>query len=93
MTQAELAEAVGVSQTMISTYERGGRKPSLTTLSKILKGAGCSLRMELTPYDDHDDVLEEIMDRNPGRREKHVEKWAREAAAQKVVRDNERTQS
>lgn len=93
MTQAQLAEAVGVSQTMISTYELGGREPSLGTLLKILKGAGCSLRMELTPYDDHDDVLEEIMDRNPGRREQHLDKWARMAAAQRVVREHERTRS
>jgi transcriptional regulator with XRE-family HTH domain len=93
MTQAELADAVGVSQTMISTYELGGREPSLGTLARILKGAGCSLRLELIPYDDHDDVLEEIMDRNPGRREQHLENWARKAAAQKVVRDHERTRS
>lgn len=48
--------------------------------------------MEGTPFDDHDDALEKVMDRKPDRCEKHIEGWARKAAAQKTGRDNERTQ-
>jgi hypothetical protein len=42
---------------MVSAYERDRRQPTLTTLLRLLRGAGFELRMHLAPYDDHDDVL------------------------------------
>ena len=35
MTQVELAQAVGVSQSQIARYESGGRLPKPTTAKKI----------------------------------------------------------
>jgi transcriptional regulator with XRE-family HTH domain len=93
MTQAELAAAVGVSQTMISTYELGGREPSLTTLAKILKGAGCALRMELTPYDDHDDVLNAIVESDPRRMQRHLDHYESLAAGQRAERAHAKSRS
>jgi transcriptional regulator with XRE-family HTH domain len=93
MTQAELADAVGVSQTMISTYELGGREPSLSTLLKILKGAGCSLRLELTDYDDHDDVLDRVVESNPERQKQHLDYWARRAAGHEIAQSREQSRS
>jgi transcriptional regulator with XRE-family HTH domain len=82
MSQGELARAVDVSPSMISIYEGGQRDPSITTLLKILKGAHCSLRLELTPYDDHDDTL----NNNPERLAHHLDYWAKRAAAEQVAR-------
>ena len=57
LTQAELAERAGVVPSMISAYERDRRQPTLATLLRLLKAAGFELRLQLAPYDDHDDVL------------------------------------
>ena len=59
LTQAELAERAGVPASMVSAYERDRRQPTLATLMKLLRAAGFELRMQLAPYDDHDDVLAE----------------------------------
>lgn len=40
LTQAELASAVRVPQSMISMYESGRRQPSVRTLTALLEGAG-----------------------------------------------------
>jgi transcriptional regulator with XRE-family HTH domain len=77
LTQQQLADAVGVNQTVISAYERAIREPTMTMLLKILKGAGRSLRLELTPYDDHDDVLAAIAAKHPERVAAHDEFWRR----------------
>lgn len=59
LTQAQLAERAGVPQTTISAYERGARQPTMALLERFLKAAGFEMRIHLTPYDDHDDVLAE----------------------------------
>lgn len=57
LTQAELAERVGVSPGVISAYETDRRQPTLNALLRLLRAAGFDLRMHLEPYDDHDEVL------------------------------------
>lgn len=57
MSQRELAERAGVPVTMISSYERDQRQPTLTTLLRLLRAAGFDLRLHLAAYDPHDDVL------------------------------------
>lgn len=57
LSQAQLAARAGVPATMISAYERDLRQPTLPTLLRLLRAAGLDLRMELAPYDPHDDVL------------------------------------
>jgi transcriptional regulator with XRE-family HTH domain len=54
LTQAELAERVGVARPLISKYERGRKDPSITTLARLLAAMGMELRLHaefLTPAD------------------------------------------
>lgn len=79
LSQRELAERAGVPTTMISAYERDRRQPTLETLRKLLRAAGFDLRLELAPYDPHDDVLEALeRDRSADERamrDRQVEAW------------------
>ena len=59
LSQAELAERANVPRSMVSAYERDQRQATLPTLIRLLRAAGFDLRMELTPHDDHDEVLAE----------------------------------
>ena len=40
LRQHELAEAAGVTKSMVSAYERGRRRPSLPTLVQLLNAVG-----------------------------------------------------
>jgi len=69
LTQAELAERAGTSQSAVARYERGRALPTLETLYRLVRACGFDLRMRLEPYDDHDDVLlEEQLARSPEER-------------------------
>ena len=57
LSQRELAERAGVSQSEIARIESGQREPSIPTLQRILAGAGKELRFRLVELDDHDRVL------------------------------------
>jgi len=57
MSQRELAERAGVPVTMISSYERDQRQPTLATLLRLLRAAGFDLRLHLAAYDPHDEIL------------------------------------
>ena len=47
MSQKELAERIGVTQSNISRLESGGYNPSLAFLQKVAKGLGKVLHLEL----------------------------------------------
>ncbi|MFT4187428.1 MAG: helix-turn-helix transcriptional regulator [Aeromicrobium sp.] len=47
MTQAQLAEAMGVSQSYISDLEGGGSVPMVLTLAKVAHAVGGSLRVQI----------------------------------------------
>lgn len=49
MTQQELAEAAGMTQSVVSAYETGRRQPSLPTLCKLVAAAGFEPRIGLRP--------------------------------------------
>ncbi|MCD8160909.1 MAG: helix-turn-helix domain-containing protein [Clostridiales bacterium] len=49
MTQKELSERTGISQSEISRYERGAGNPSVRTLRRIAAGLGRSLKIEFEP--------------------------------------------
>lgn len=51
MTQVELAEASGVSQSNISNYERARTLPDIPTLHALADAAGFQLRMTLDEKD------------------------------------------
>ena len=57
LSQRELARRAGTSQATISAYESGSKSPSLDTLAGIVRAAGQDLRIQVVPYDDHDDVM------------------------------------
>ena len=57
LSQRELARRAKTSQATMSAYEAGRKQPSLETLARIIRAAGQDLRIQLAPYDDHDDVL------------------------------------
>jgi transcriptional regulator with XRE-family HTH domain len=46
LSQSELAQRARTSQTAISAYESGRKKPSVATLSRILSAAGVRLSVE-----------------------------------------------
>lgn len=47
LSQKELAERIGVTQSNISRFESGTYNPSLAFLQKVAKGLGKELHMEL----------------------------------------------
>jgi predicted transcriptional regulator len=49
LSQRELAELVGTTQSAIARLERGGRPPRLDTLLRIADALDCDLQVELVP--------------------------------------------
>lgn len=72
LTQTELAQLAGVSQSVISAYESGAREPALTTLRKLVKATGNHLSVRVTSQtttdprdrlDDRRDLLRDALSR------------------------------
>jgi transcriptional regulator with XRE-family HTH domain len=49
LSQAELAELTGTTQSAIARLESGGRPPRIDTLLRIANALDCELRVELRP--------------------------------------------
>jgi ribosome-binding protein aMBF1 (putative translation factor) len=49
LSQRELAERVGTTQSAIARLERGGRPPRIDTLLRIADALGCDLNVDLKP--------------------------------------------
>jgi transcriptional regulator with XRE-family HTH domain len=49
LSQRELAELVGTTQSAIARLERGGRPPRIDTLLRIADALECDLSVELRP--------------------------------------------
>lgn len=49
MSQRELAELCGTTQSAIARLERGGRPPRIDTLLRIAEALDCDLVVELSP--------------------------------------------
>jgi len=50
MSQRELAELCGTTQSSIARLERGGRPPRIDTLLRIAEALDCDLVVELHPH-------------------------------------------
>lgn len=46
MTQAELAERIGIQQSNVSRLERGHSNPSLDFIERVAKGLGRTVKIE-----------------------------------------------
>lgn len=49
LTQAELAERMGTSQSTVARLESGAAKPSLSTLRRLAQATGMRLKISLEP--------------------------------------------
>lgn len=49
LSQRELAELCGTTQSAIARLERGGRPPRIDTLLRIADALDCDLKVELVP--------------------------------------------
>ncbi len=65
LSQRDLAAKAGTSPAAVASYETGRREPTVPTLLRILRAAGFDLRMHLAPHDNHDEVLEQWIQRLP----------------------------
>jgi len=52
MSQRDLAERCGTTQSAIARLERGGRPPRIDTLLRIADALQCDLVVELAPRDE-----------------------------------------
>ena len=50
LSQRELAELVGTTQSAIARLERGGRPPRIDTLLRIAEALDCELVVDLKPH-------------------------------------------
>ena len=65
ISQRHLATRAGTSPAAIASYETGRREPTMPTLLRILRAADFDLRLRLSPHDDHDEVLDQLIQRLP----------------------------
>ena len=50
LSQRELAELCGTTQSAIARLERGGRPPRIDTLLRIAEALDCDLNVDLVPH-------------------------------------------
>ncbi len=79
LSQRDLADRAGTSQSAVAAYEGGAKDPGFETLSRILRAAGFDLRLRLTPHDDHDDSLAAWRDSLPVAVRERFERRQKEA--------------
>jgi transcriptional regulator with XRE-family HTH domain len=61
LTQRELADRAGTTQSAIARVESGRTSPSFDLVLRLLKAAGYRLDVALDPYDDSDMAQAEAM--------------------------------
>jgi transcriptional regulator with XRE-family HTH domain len=69
LTQAELAERTGTTQSAIARLEGGHGSPTLERLSAIAEACGLDLQVRLVDWDPHDwSLVHRNVTRSPGDR-------------------------
>jgi transcriptional regulator with XRE-family HTH domain len=63
LSQREVARRSGVSRTTVAEIELGARDPGLETLRSVLHATGHDVDLRLVRHDDHDEVLDRVLDR------------------------------
>ena len=59
LTQAELAQRTGTTQSAVARWESNRVSPTLETLTEVVRACGLDLVVHLEPHDDHDWTLVE----------------------------------
>lgn len=54
LTQAQLAERAGTTQSAIARWENHRSAPSLDTVRRLIRACGLDLEVAVVPYDDSD---------------------------------------
>ena len=67
LSQRALASAAGVPHSTVARIETGAMQPTLPLLYRLLAAADLEPRIQLVAYDDHDDVLDALAQRDPQR--------------------------
>jgi len=70
LSQRALAAAAGVPRSTIGRIESGAMQPTFALLNSIIIAADLDMRIHLEPYDDHDDVLDNLDALDPVRAER-----------------------
>jgi len=69
LTQAQLAERAGTTQSAIARIERGGVAPTFERIVDLVRACGFDLDVHLVPYDDSDwSVATWALQRTPSER-------------------------
>ncbi len=58
LSQAEVADRCGTTQSAIARLERGETNPTIATLARVAAAAGCAISIELTPLSHADPVVD-----------------------------------
>jgi len=83
LTQDELGQAVGRSQSAIARWESGGVQPSLETLRELIRACRLELTFGLANYDDsYDPYINGLLDMTPAERVRDA--IARERVAARI---------
>lgn len=66
MSQRELADRLGTSQSLVARWERGWVSPSIETVVKAVRACGFDLEMAISTYDlEHDAHISQNLKLSP----------------------------
>ena len=66
LTQEDLAERLGTSQSVITRWESGQRSPTVETLVRAVRACGLELSMSVASYDhDHELMIRQNLALSP----------------------------
>ena len=79
LSQTELAQRAGTTQSVISRLERGATTPSMQTISDLVRACGFDLDISLARHDDDHDwsLVQQNLRLSPEQRIQQVTKWAK----------------
>ncbi|CAN5334948.1 hypothetical protein BH20ACT5_BH20ACT5_08820 [soil metagenome] len=80
LTQRELAERAGTTQSAVARAESGRVDPGFETVRRLMRHCGFNLLVALDPYDDSDLwQARQLLKRTPEQRFDHIVSFARVA--------------
>ena len=69
LTQQDLADRLGTSQSVIARWESGHRSPTVETLLRAVRACGLDVSMSVVGYDrDHERMIRQNLALSPGAR-------------------------